>query len=129
MKENRITEAFARGRIAYPQFEADAENERRAADTLNGFYRALRDGAAAYIEQIAHNTEGISRTYTADYTLRREGDVLVVEYLLLLRHRGRTEARKELIHRWQNGYLIPPEKKKGQKRKIRLKQRGKKDII
>ena len=52
MKENRITEAFARGRIAYPQFEADAENERRAADTLNGFYRALRDGAAAYIEEI-----------------------------------------------------------------------------
>ena len=83
MKENRITEAFARGRIAYPRFEADAENERRAADTLNGFYRALRDGAAAYIEEIAHNTEGISRTYTADYTLRREGDVLVVEYLLL----------------------------------------------
>ena len=129
MKENRITEAFARGRIAYPQFEADAENERRAADTLNGFYRVLRDGAAAYIEELSQSPDRKTRIYSADYTIRWEGDILVIEYLLQLRHRGRTEARKTLTHRWQNGYLIPPGKKRRQKRPIRLKQGAKEDII
>lgn len=127
MTEKRITEGFMRGRIAYPQFEADAENENVA--TINEFYRTLRDAAVAYMEELSQSTDEKGRIFSADYTLRWEEDILVVEYVLLLRHRGRTEARKTLIHHWQNGYLIPPGKKKGQKRKIRLKQRGKKDII
>lgn len=127
MTENRITEGFMRGRIAYPQFEADAENKNVA--TINEFYRTLRDAAAAYTEELSQSTDEKGRIFSADYTLRREGDILVVEYVLLLRHRGRTEARKTLIHHWQNGYLIPPGKKKGQKRKIRLKHGAKEDII
>ena len=127
MTEKRITESFIRGRIAYPQFEADAKNEKVAA--LNEFYRTLRDAAAAYIEELSQSPDGKARIYTADYALRREGDILTVEYTLLLRHRGRIEARKMLRHRWQNGYLIPPGKKKGQKRRIRLKQGAKEDII
>ena len=127
MTENRITEGFIRGRIAYPQFEANAENKN--VDTINEFYRTLRDAAVAYMEELSQSTDEKGRIFSADYTLRWEEDILVVEYVLLLRHRGRTEARKTLIHHWQNGYLIPPGKKKGQKRKIRLKQRGKKDII
>ena len=127
MTEKRITEGFMRGRIAYPQFEANAENKN--VDTINEFYRTLRDAAVAYMEELSQSTDGKGRIFSADYTLRWEEDILVVEYVLLLRHRGRTEARKTLIHHWQNGYLIPPRKKKGQKRKIRLKQRGKKDII
>ena len=127
MKEKRITEAFIRGRIAYPQFEADAEN--KIVTAINGFYHALRDAAVAYMEELAQSTEGKGRVYTADYTIRWEEDILVVEYVLQLRHRGRTEARKTLTHRWQKGYLIPPGKKKGQKRQIRLKQGAKEDII
>ena len=127
MTEKRITEGFMRGRIAYPQFEANAENKNVA--TINEFYRTLRDAAVAYMEELSQSTDEKGRIFSADYTLRWEEDILVVEYVLLLRHRGRTEARKTLIHHWQNGYLIPPGKKKGQKRKIRLKQRGKKDII
>ena len=117
MTEKRITEGFMRGRIAYPQFEANAENKN--VDTINEFYRTLRDAAVAYMEEFSQSTDGKGRIFSADYTLRWEENVLVVEYVLLLRHRGRTEARKTLIHRWQNGYLIPPGKKKGQKRKIR----------
>ena len=127
MKEKRITEAFIRGRIAYPQFEADAEN--KIVTAINDFYRALRDAAAAYMEELAQSPERKGRVYTADYTIRWEEDILVVEYVLQLRHRGRTEARKTLTHRWQKGYLIPPGKKKGQKRPIRLKHRAKEDII
>lgn len=127
MTENRITESFIRGRIAYPQFEADAENE--PVTVINEFYRTLRDAAAAYMEELSLSTDGKARIFSADYTLRWEVDILVVEYVLLLRHRGRTEARKTLTHRWQKGYLIPPGKKKGQKRRIRLKQGAKEDII
>ena len=127
MTENRITESFMRGRIAYPQFEADAENKNVA--TINEFYRTLRDAAVAYMEEFSQSTDGKGRIFSADYTLRWEEDILVVEYVLLLRHRGRTEARKTLIHRWQNGYLIPPGKKRRQKRKIRLKHGAKEDII
>ena len=127
MTEKRITEAFSRGRIAYPRFEADAENESVAA--INDFYRALRDAAATYMEDLAQSTEGKGRVYTADYTIRWEEDILLVEYVLQLRHRGRTEARKTLTHRWQKGYLIPPGNKKGQKRPTRLKHRTKEDII
>ena len=127
MTENRITEGFMRGRIAYPQFEANAENKNVA--TINEFYRTLRDAAVAYMEELSQSTDEKGRIFSADYTLRWEEDILVVEYVLLLRHRGRTEARKTLIHHWQNGYLIPPEKKKGQKRKIRLKHGAKEDII
>ena len=127
MTEKRITEAFSRGRIAYPQFEADAESE--SVTAINDFYRALRDAAVAYMEELAQSSERKGRIYTADYTIRWEGDILVVAYALQLRHRGRIEARKTLTHRWQKGYLIPPGKKRRQKRPIRLKQGAKEDII
>lgn len=120
MTEKRITETFAHGRIAYPQFETeeigDAGKKRRpktaSHERMNQFYRALRDAAAAYIEEIAQAADGASRIYTAEYTLRWEGDSITVEYVLRLRRRGRIESQKTLIHTWKNGWLLPPEKKK-----------------
>jgi hypothetical protein len=131
MTEKRITETFAHGRISYPRLEADAEN--KTAATMNGFYLALRDAAAAYMEEIAHSPDGTSRTYTADYILRQDENTVTVEYTLRLRRRGRIEAQKTLVHTWKNGYLLPPEKKKHrpprQKRKTCLKPAAKDDII
>lgn len=131
MTEKRITETFAHGRVSYPRFEADAEN--KTAATMNGFYRALRDAAAAYMEEIAHSPDGTSRTYTADYVLLEDENTVTVEYTLRLRRRGRIEAQKILVHTWKNGYLLPPGKKKHrpprQKRKTRLKPAAKDDII
>ena len=120
MTEKRIREIFAHGRISYPQFEGDT----LSVKTINAFYHTLRDAAAAYSEEM-----GPARIYTADYTLKWEENMLLVDYTLQLRHRGRIVARKTLSHQWVNGYLIPPGKKRKQKRKIRLKRPGKKDII
>ena len=117
--EKRITENFARGRIAYPQLEEDTIHS-----VFNAFYRTLRDAAVSYINEI-----GTACLYTADYILKQEEDVLTVEYILRLRRRGRIVQRKTVTHRWENGYLLPPGKKRRKKRKIRLKQKAKKDII
>ena len=137
MIEKRITETFARGRIAYPQFEAaemdnTGKKHRRKTlphEAMNQFYQSLRDAAVTYIEELAHASDGVSRTYTAEYSLRQEGDIITVEYVLRLRRRGRLEAQKNLLHQWRDGYLIPPRKKRTQKRKTRLKPPPKEDII
>ena len=118
--EKRITENFARGRIAYPQLEG----EEKFHEIFNGFYRTLRDAAVSCMDEI-----GPACLYTADYTFRQEESILTVEYVLRLRRRGRVVLRKAMTHRWENGYLIPSGKKRREKRKIRLMKPGKKDII
>ena len=118
--EKRITEHFARGHVAYPQLEG----EEKSHEIFNAFYRTLRDAAVSYMDEI-----GPASLYTADYTLKQEENILTVEYTLRLRRRGRVIQRKAVTHRWEDGYLIPPGKKREKKRKIRLMKRGKKDII
>lgn len=106
MTHIRHTEPIPGGQASYPEFLPEP-GEETAARRMNEFYLALRDAARSVGETVG------SRRYTADYRLEVEKDGTVrIEYTLRLRHRGKTEATKTLLHRWQNGFLCPPEKKK-----------------
>ena len=120
MTEKKLHEALPHGRISYPEFSSEDAREDAACRRMNDFYRALRDGAAAFIETLS----GASCFYTADYVKRPgEDGTLIVEYTLRLRRRGRTEAQKKFCHRWRDGVLIPEEKKrrKGARRSFRAR--------
>jgi len=107
MTHIRHTEPIPGGQASYPEFLPEP-GEEAAARRMNEFYLALRDAARSVSE-----TVGGSRRYTADYRLETEEDGTVrIEYTLRLRHRGRTESMKTLLHRWQDGFLCPPEKLK-----------------
>ena len=107
MTHIRHTESIPGGQLAYPEFQPEP-GEEAAAQRMNEFYLALRDAASGY-----GSTLSGSRRYTADYKIERSEDgTLCVEYTLRLRYRGHTEGSKILRHRWQDGYLCPPEKKR-----------------
>lgn len=107
MTHIRHTEPIPGGQASYPEFLPEP-GEEAAARRMNEFYLALRDAARSFSE-----TVGGSRRYTADYRLETEEDGTVrIEYTLRLRHRGKTEATKTILHCWQNGLLCPPAKKR-----------------
>ena len=107
MTHIRHTEPIPGGQASYPEFLSEP-GEEAAARRMNEFYLTLRDAARSVGETI-----GGSRRYTADYRLETEEDGTVrIEYTLRLRHRGKTEATKTILHRWQNGFLCPPKKQK-----------------
>jgi len=131
MKEERICEAVPGGRVFYPQFSETEEGagvsdspkilkekrrkgrpDRGGLSSMNRFYRSLRDAAVQYAEELYRMPRSGVLRYTADYTCLCEGDTVTVAYTFAVRHRGRTIAEKQLIHRWRGGVLLPPGKRK-----------------
>jgi hypothetical protein len=107
MTHIRHTEQIPGGQVSYPEFQPEPGEEENT-QRMNGFYLALRDAASGYSSTLAG-----SRRYSAEYKIERKEDgSLCVEYTLRLRYRGHTEKAKTFCHRWQNGYLCPPQKQK-----------------
>lgn len=103
--ERKICEILPHARISYPEFTPDGDAEAAAAQRMNGFYRALRDSAVAFVSTLS----GASCLYTADYTSQPHPDgTCRIAYTLRLRRRGRTAAQKSFCHRWGGGVLLPP---------------------
>ena len=107
MTHIRHTESIPGGQLSYPEFQPEP-GEEEAAQRMNEFYLALRDAASDYGATLSG-----SRRYTAEYKIETANDgTLCVEYTLRLRYRGHTEGSRTFRHRWQEGYLCLPEKKK-----------------
>ncbi len=106
MEIRRVAAALDGGHIEYPQFSGA-----RGAARMNRFYTAWRGAASACAAGLKHGE------LWCDYTLREEtGRVTVVCRLRLLR-RGRTAAQRTYTQVWEDGCLVPPAKKKKEKRK------------
>ena len=108
MTEIRHCVFFPGGHAAYPQFVAEKDAD--AAERMNDFYLTLKDAAEAC------SASSVGFRYSADYDSRTEDGIYTVIYTLRLRRHGRTAAARTLIHRWQDGFLLPPEEKFRRKR-------------
>lgn len=117
MTEKREVRITPHMRIAYPMFEDESASDHVLE--MNAFYTVLTDALAVYAEEIAEDRAGGIRILTADYKTRAENNRIAVEYRLAVRRRGKTEAAKTLLHIWENGVLVPPQKRRSHCSKLR----------
>ncbi len=111
MKEQRTLELSACARVSYPVFTD--ENAPKQAGEMNAFYEALRDAALAYAAELNEGHKDGIRLLAAEYTAEVAGERITVTYTVSVRRRGRVIGRKQLIHIWENGVLIPPRRGRG----------------
>lgn len=108
-----VETAFAR--VAYPTF-TDGQAPAHAEE-MNVFYRALAEAVTGYAAALNESRDGGTRFLTADYRTESSGARITVFYTLTLRRRGRTAARKQMVHVWESGALVPLRKHAEKKRR------------
>jgi|GEM_PF-4492614 len=108
MEIRRTGALFSGGRVEIPVFDGAP-----GAARMNEFYAAYRAAVLDFAASLAD-----SRRVWADCAVREDGACVTVVCTIRLRRRGRTEATLTLTHVWEDGLLVPPERR-GKRKKTR----------
>ncbi len=111
MTERRQSVSSANMRICFPEFSD--ETHPAWAEEMNEFYRAFRDAAAAYAEELNPADGAGGGILLAEYRIKESEGGVAITYRLCLRRRGRILAEKQWTHLWKEGVLVPEKKKRG----------------
>ena len=106
MTDNAVSLTENNRILRLPDFSPDCQGEKRAADRMNRFYRALGAAAESYIDT-AHHIRRYSMEYTVDHDGENNGAISVTVKISVRCAAENTvfTRRRTLCQTWLNGRL------------------------